>query len=292
MQHQQTAKRRCRRLRLEWLEQRNLLASYTYPYGAQSFDTGEFMLGDIAVNVVLMESDPTLAPYDNNPVDHPTNPGRGAPVENWTAGAIAAVKANVTAGLQWWKDTLYNVFPNAPANLLNFHINWEHADSPVPTGYEPIARTSDEFLVFNGSTAGGWVYDFLSYVGFDESGNFSADLRSYNDYSRQTAQTDWAFTIFVVNNAADSDKLFAPGGSFSQAFAFAGGRFMVVPASRPASTYAHETGHQFWAIDQYLGGGTYASRRGYYNTQNYNAADNSRALSGKHRATGPSGALQ
>jgi hypothetical protein len=271
---QQRVESRRRTLRLEKLEDRALLATYTYPYGAQSIDTGEYMLGDVAVNVVLMESDPTLAPYDNNPPDHPTNPGRGAPAENWTSGAIAAVKANVSAGLQWWKDTLYNVFPNAPANLLNFKINWQYADAPVHTGYEPIARTSDEFLVFNGTTPGGWIYDFLSQVGFAESGNFSADLRSFNDYTRQTANTDWAFTIFVVNNAADSDKLFASGGSFSQAFAFAGGRFMVVPASRPAATYAHETGHQFWAIDQYFGGGTYTSRRGYYNTQNLNAADN------------------
>jgi hypothetical protein len=263
---QQHNESRRRTLRLEKLEERALLATYTYPYGATSFDTGEYMLGDVAVNVVLMESDPTLAPYDNNPTDHPTNPGRGAPVENWTTQAIAAAKANVSAGLQWWKDTLYNVFPSAPANLLNFHINWQYADSPVPTGYEPIARTSDEYT--------GWVDDFVEYVGFDQSTSVGANLRAFNDFSRQTQQTDWAFTIFVVNNAADSDKLFGTGGQFSQAFAFPGGQFMVVPASRPAATYAHETGHQFWARDQYLGGGSWQQFRGYYNTQNYNAADN------------------
>jgi hypothetical protein len=262
-------------LRVEKLEERALLTGYTYPFGAQPYDTGEYMLGDVAVNVVLMESNPQLAPHDNNAANDPLKPGIGAPAENWTAETIAAAKANVSAGLQWWKDTLYNVFPSAPANLLNFHLNWQYADNPVQTGYEPIARISDDFFIPGGtSQPRGWIYDFLTETGFDFTGNFSSDIRSYNDYTRQVAGTDWAFTIFVVNNAADSDKLFAANGSFRQAFAYAGGRFMVVPASRPASTFAHETGHQFWAIDQYQGGGTYASQRGYYNTPNLNAWDN------------------
>ncbi len=49
-----------------------------------------------------------------------------------------------------------------------------------------------------------------------------------------------------------------------------------MPASRPASTFAHETGHIFWARDEYAGAGssgTYNARRGYYNTRNENAID-------------------
>jgi len=114
----------------------------------------------------------------------------------------------------------------------------------------------------------------LHQVGFDQTGNFSTDIRAFNDYTRQVEGTDWATTIFVVNNANDPDKLFASGGSFQQAFSFAGGRFEVVPASRPVKTFAHETGHQFWALDEYISGGTYTAQRGYYNTQNLNAADN------------------
>ncbi|MEZ6075725.1 MAG: hypothetical protein R3C56_08615 [Pirellulaceae bacterium] len=81
-------------------------------------------------------------------------------------------------------------------------------------------------------------------------------------------------TIFVVDSRNDSDSQFAVGGSFSKAFSFAGGLFMVVPSTRPASTYAHETGHLFWARDEYAGGGSYSDFRGYYNTQNTNAANN------------------
>jgi hypothetical protein len=257
---------RHRGLLLETLEARTLLTSYTYPYGAMPDDTGEYMLGNVAVNVVLMESDPTLAPYDNNAPSDPVHPGIGAPVENWDAAGIAAVKANIEAGLQFWKDTLTNTFPNAPPNLLNFQVNYTYADSPIHTGFEPIARISNNFT--------SWMYSFLNQVGFNQTGNFSSDIRAYNDYTRQQANTDWAFTMFVVNDANDPDHLFALGGSFQLAFSFAGGRFMVVPSSRPPATFAHETGHQFWALDEYLDGGTYTSQRGYYNTQNLNAADN------------------
>jgi hypothetical protein len=269
------AVKRNRALRVESLEPRTML--YAYPFGALPDDTGEYMLGDVAVNVVLMESDPTLAPYDNNPLNHPTQPGIGAEIEDWDGtgtaiNSIAAVKNKVLASLQWWKDTLVTMFPNAPGNLQNFHINWEYADNPVRTGYEPIARTSNEFVGAQPGT--GWLYDFLDLVDFNTTGNFSSDIRAYNDYTRQQANTDWAFTIFVVNNANDDDKFFAPGGAFDQAFSFAGGRFMIVPANRPTKTFTHEAGHQFWALDQYLGGGTYDSQRGYYNTPNLNAADN------------------
>jgi hypothetical protein len=218
-----------------------------------------------------------MAPYDNNPTTDAVHPGRGSPVEDWDAASIAAVKANVEAGLQWWKDTLTTMFPKVPANLLNFHVNYQYASNPVHTGYEPIDRISNDFLVSDPNkphSAGGWLYDFLYQVGFGQTGNFSTDIRAFNDFTRQQAGADWAFTMFVVNNANDADKLFAPGGSFSQAFSFAGGRFMVVPASRPPSTWAHEAGHQFWALDEYLNGGSYTSQRGYYNTQNLNAADN------------------
>ncbi len=67
----------------------------------------------------------------------------------------------------------------------------------------------------------------------------------------------------------------ALGGSFQRAFAFSGGRHVVSPATRPASTFAHETGHIFYARDEYVNSGAhYTDRRGYYNAQNWNAYDN------------------
>ena len=44
---------------------------------------------------------------------------------------------------------------------------------------------------------------------------------------------------------------------------------MVVPSSRPSSSYAHETAHEFWALDEYKEGvqqPNYTLKRGYYDT--------------------------
>lgn len=259
---------RARRSFLERLEDRNLLTGM--PYGALPDDTGEYMLGDVYVNVVLMESDSSMAPFDVS-------------TENWTASEIASVKANIAAGLKWWEDTL-DAIPNVRDGLLKFTVDWTHADSPVHTGYEPINRTSQEF--------GNWVYDFLGSVGFTQTGNFLTDLRAYNNAQRLAHNSNWSYTIFVVDDSHDlttdfndnpNDSIpdydgtgkFAAGSAFSRSFAYAGGNAFVMPADRPASIVAHETGHIFWAMDEYDTSGTaYLQRRGYYNTQNSNSSSN------------------
>ncbi len=236
-----------RTLAFERLEAREVLTSL--PYGAMPEDTGEFMLGDVLVTLVLMESNEQLSSVNDNS-------------ENWTAEAIAEVKQKVAEGLDWWSLALGNI---TDKHQLNFQIDHTFADNPVSTSYEPITRPSSDFQ--------SWIYDFLDEVGFNDSGDFSTDIRAFNHAQREAHSTNWAFTIFVVNDQNDPDGQFAPGG-FSRAFAFSGGRFFVMPAGRPASTVAHETGHMFWARDEYPGGGTFNTFRGYYNTQNLNAADN------------------
>src|SRR5262245_44493754 len=80
-----------RRMLLERLEDRSLLASL--PLGAMPDDTGEYMLGDVLVSVVLMESNSSLSPFD-------------ASTENWTPGLIASVKSQIEEGLNWWSQSL------------------------------------------------------------------------------------------------------------------------------------------------------------------------------------------
>ncbi|MEX2175810.1 MAG: dockerin type I domain-containing protein [Pirellulaceae bacterium] len=256
---------RRRAILFEQLETRTVMTAL--PFGAQPDDTGEYLLGDVRVTVVLLESDPTRSPNDNGTITYPNESPIQYTPENWTQAAIDAVKVNVESSLRWWEDTL-DALPDVRDGLLNFTFDWTHADTPVRSGYEAIARKSNDFSL--------WMYDFLNVVGFNQTGNFSTDIRAFNNFQRQqsSADADWAFTIFVVNDANDPNKAFAQGGNFGQAFAFSGGRFMVVPASRPASTIAHEAGHLFWALDEYAGGASHTQHRGYYNTQNTNAEDN------------------
>lgn len=234
--------KRSRRLSIESLETRKLMASL--PFGASPDDLGEFLLGRVAVTPVLLES--------NGAVDEN--------ILNWTAQQKTEVLQNITEGLQWWKDLLAT---QSTIMQLDWVIDTTFIDTPVETSYEPITRVSNDYVK--------WVPEFLDDVGLSNASNLDAGIRAFNHSQRVKLGTDWSFTIFVVNSRPN--QIFAPGGSFSRAFAFAGGLYFVTPSNRPASTYTHETGHIFWARDEYQGGGNYYQNRGYYDSQNTNAID-------------------
>ena len=237
--------KRFRKLSFESLETRRVMASL--PFGATSNDLGEFMLGRIAVTPVLLES--------NGAID--TN------AEDWTPSHVSVVMNNIQQGLNWWNQLLAK---KSSVHTLEWVIDRTYVDNRLSTPYEPINRISNAYEL--------WIGQFLSDTGFSNSFDLEQNIRSFNQSQREKLQTDWSFTIFVVNSDRDADDSFAIGGSFSRAFAFAGGLFMVIPSGRPDSTFAHETGHIFWARDEYSGGGSYYDRRGYYDTQNTNAMDN------------------
>lgn len=233
-----------RKLGMEVLEERRVMA--ILPFGAGWEDTGEFMLGRVAVTPVFLESDGSI----------------DANTENWTSSHIATVLNNIQQGLNWWTELLAT---KSSVHTLEWVIDTTFATNPPPTPYEPIARNSNAYNL--------WVDDFLSDIGYSAHPSLESNVRDFNNAQRAKFDTDWAFTIFVANSVNDGDGSFAPGGSFARAFAFPGGLFQIVPSTRPASTFAHETGHLFWARDEYMGGGDFTERRGYYNAQNTNAID-------------------
>ena len=237
-------RRPSRRLTLERLESRSLFAGL--PFGAAPEDTGEFMLGRIAVTPVFLESTGQIDPN----------------TENWTLAQKTTVLNNIQSGLNWWKQLLAT---KSTIHSLDFVIDTTYVDTPAPTPFEPISRISNAYS--------DWVSQFLVDRGFSQSSQLDTNMRAFNNSQRVKLSTDWSFTIFVVNSQNDGDGNFAPGGSFDRAFSFAGGLFQIVPSTRPASTFTHETGHMFWARDEYIGGSNYFQKRGYYNSQNTNAID-------------------
>jgi len=238
------AARRTRTLAIEQCESRILFASI--PYGAAPHDTAEYMLGRIAVTPVLLES--------NGKLDKS--------IENWDQTQITDVLGKLDQSLQWWEDLLAT---KTTVHNLQFVVDPKFANKPSETVYEPINRVSNDYEK--------WIPEFLTGQGFSASNDLEDNMRDFNQAQRLKWNADWSFTLFVVNSKIDGDGTFATGGTFSRAFAFAGGLFYVVPSTRPASTFTHETGHIFWAKDEYTGGAGYLDRRGYYNTQNLNAMD-------------------
>jgi len=222
------------------------------PYGADYHDPSEFMLGKVWLTVVLLESDGSI----------------DANIEDWTGSQITSVKNEIEEGATWWEDTLRASHPATPHNL-EFLVDFTYADNPVATGYEPITRS------YSNQTY--WIDSFLNQVGYNTASSIWEDLDRWNHDQRLAHHTDWAYTCFVVNSAVDSDGMFSDGYF---AYAYLGGPFTVMTydndgwgIGRMGQVLAHETGHIFYALDEYPGAGDYTDHSGYYNTQNLNAYD-------------------
>ncbi|MGN1064630.1 MAG: hypothetical protein ACI4QC_04400, partial [Thermoguttaceae bacterium] len=233
------------------------------PYGGSYFDGSLYMLGDVRVTLVLMESDGT---NDANQTD-------------WSISQINAIKTSVRQGLDWWECLFDKRFPDSRMDLT-FTVDYQYATTPFETSYEPISRDHNAESL--------WVGEFLTHEGY--AGSYSSaqshltNMRQFNERVRTEKGADWAFSIFVVNSR-DPAGVRVNSGKFTDgyfAYTWRGGPNMVLTydcngwtVSRMPIVVAHETAHAFWALDEYKTGGvSYASRSGYYNVQNYNCEGN------------------
>ncbi len=210
----QRRRARQRSIQFERLEHRHLM--YALPLGATPEDTGEYMLGRVAVVPVLFES--------NGQVD--------ANTENWTPAEIDAVLAKVTEGVNWWSEALNRL---GTVHELEFVVDDTYARTPFQTVYEPIARRSQDAPLY--------ITPFLRANGVEDATSLENAVHQFNHNARVRLGTDWAFTIFFAHSASDLDGSFGAGSEFNTAHAFAGGLYIVTPSTRPASTITHETGH-------------------------------------------------
>ena len=233
------------------------------PLGATWKDTGEYLLGKVAVTTVLLES--------NGQIDTES--------QDWTSAEILESIEKVETGVNWWSgvlDTLDTV------HELEFVFDHTHAETPFETRYEPIDRSSHD--------QSRYVGEFLLAQGVVGGSSLENAMWRFNDSQREAMNADWAFTIFIVDSSSDADGLFAEGG-FPGAFALPGGLHMVVPSGRPESTISHEMGHIFWAFDEYADGASYHASRGYYDAQNLNATEDNPDLSQRQNSIMSSGSL-
>jgi hypothetical protein len=206
-------------------------------------ETSEYLIGRVAVGIVLPESDGSLDPS----------------TEDWTAAERALVLSKITAALDWWA-----------AREPNAHLTFVYDDgtaAPVATRYEPITRPSGHQSY--------WIADVMAKMGYPSFSYFD-QVRAYDNALRAKYGTDWAFTIFVVDSSNDGDRLFSDGYF---AYAYLGGPFMVMTSGNDGygpqnmdAVAAHEIGHIFLALDQYSSASQSCTRRsGYLGAENQNS---------------------
>ena len=207
------------------------------------YQTSEYMAGSVAVGIVLVESDGSVDPS----------------TEDWTPDEKQQVFNEVVNAFNWWAEL-------EPRANLSFVYD-DHFSNPLPTGVEPITRPYYDQQY--------WIGDAMSALGYDASSYF-ARVRDYDNDLRTTYQTDWAFTIFVVDSSTDSDNRFSDGYF---AYAYLGGPFMVLTYGNDGygthnmdAVAAHEMGHIFNALDQYYDAHQPCTRRaGYLHVENQNS---------------------
>lgn len=222
----------------------DLHGSPVQPQAAAATDpqhTSEYLIGSVGVSLILLESDGSVDPS----------------TENWDAARADQVAAKVQEAFDFWAN-------EEPDTHLSFALKTGPTGKPyqiVETGFEPVAHgVQDEFL---------WINAAMAKLGYSQGG-FQA-VRAYAHDLRRQLGTDWGYVIFMVDSQNDEDGSFAPG-TFARtffAYAYIGGPFLVMTydngswgIGRMNLVAAHESGHIFYATDEYTIPGEMS---GYFN---------------------------
>jgi len=220
----------------------SLARSLAAPYGAGRYETSEFMIGNIAIGIFILESTGGIDPS----------------TETWTSSRASQVISQIQAAMTWWQN-------REPGANLTFVYDIHY---PARTSYEPINRPStDENL---------WISQVLGNLGYTDA-NYFDRAYSYLNHIRDSLNTDWAAAVFVADSLNDPDGMFTDSDF---AYAYVGGPLLVMTydndgytISGMAATMAHEFGHLFYALDEYSGSDSCSERSGYFNSANCNATN-------------------
>lgn len=222
------------------------------PLGAQNQDQSAYALGSFALNVIFVESDGSIDPNQ----------------EDWTPGQLTEIQTKIGQAASFWEGLTASYHPNAQ---LDVTVNYVNGGVPMDTGYEPITHRGypDSRL---------WINQVLGSLGYASS-DANVNTRNFNNDQRDALGTHWVTTLYVVNDAVDSDHKFSDGYF---AFSNYGGPYVVTTynndgwgPSRYERVLSHELGHVFFALDEYYASGARnTARSGYLDGINGNAERN------------------
>ena len=191
-------------------------------------------MGSVAVGVFLMESNGSAY--------------------NWSDSEVTQTLNGIYSAMDWWINR-----GGAAAHLsftYDLHIR-------QPTSYEPIqGPSSNDYL---------WVGEAMVGLGYSSSG-----IWQYLNDLRTARGTNWAYSIFVVDSSTSVSQGRFTDGAY--AWGYFGGPWLVMSrysswAYNAANYYqavpAHETGHIFYATDEY---NSFGEVSGYLNVHDNDGA--------------------
>lgn len=192
----------------------------------QYFSNSDVMDGSVAVALFLVESTGAIDPDSYT----------------WTQADQDSAYSQVLDGLNWWveQSRAFNL-----ARPLQFTLVLYDAKNPacrIP--YEPVLRSGTDAIF--------WVNQVMSNVGAT-SGDVYERVAAFDASMKNQNHTNWAYSMFVAYNPPPARNSFSDGRA---SWAYLGGPFTVSlfhsfgwQLSRIAT---HETGHIFYACDEYF----------------------------------------
>jgi hypothetical protein len=216
----------------------------TLPYGAQVMDQSAFAMGTMVWNVVFVQGNGSIQTQR----------------ETWTPAEISTIQSGISNAKSFWEGQTASF---VPGSRLNITVNYVNSATPVYTGYEP---STDESEV--------WINSVMNQLGSYNSTDRYTNVRNFNQDQRVARGTNWATTIFILDNTS--------AALTSYAYAYYGGPFAILENNSAGwgpqnfnMVLSHEMGHIFFANDEYYdSGATVANHGGYLNIPNLNAERN------------------
>ena len=199
------------------------------------YQNTEFLAGNILIRVVYPDS-------------------KGGGQESWTdARRTVARQLLFQAVVNYWERYLPNV-----------DLDWDWTYKwPALTQFEPIniGTKRDQIRL--------WVSDVMDQLVTGDE-NWIEKIHMYNmEALHNYTESDWVFTVFVVDAENDEDHWF--DGARNNVYAEVGGPFMVLPFSTENqgsfdNMFMHGMAQMFWALAEDPGGAyTCGSSSGYLN---------------------------
>ncbi|NTU74644.1 MAG: hypothetical protein HGA86_00785, partial [Anaerolineaceae bacterium] len=147
-------------------------------------DVSPYMIGSIAVGVILPESSGTD--------------------ENWTTTERNQVYDEIKEGLDRWVDWSKSNNSNTNSDNVDANVSFVYDyQYAIPTSVEPILTSSEDQCT--------WINEVMTNMGYTNPNGCWYQIYDYLDDLRTSTGTDWATAIFVVDSSVDDDGKFTNG---------------------------------------------------------------------------------